>query len=438
MNRSDGMISGVSLAGNISSLFSATNISTREQNGASFSEYMNGQKNSSAEVSFKTNRSNSSVKEYQKVSGSNVLKGKVKKSEETKERNVVVSNQSGKADINEKINKLTNEIKDVFQEQFEMSEEDFEKVMEVLGLTMVDVLNVNTLKEMVLYVNGEADVTDLLTNESLNASLSELLDQVSALTESAEVTAEQIADFVKTEQQDKTFEVLDESEEKKQVEESETTNEQVSEEVTETEIAFSVVREEATDAGSSKEGFNGQESSQSDMTNQFLDHVMGSMSTAQTELAEEMNAVQELKEITRQIIEEIKVVIKPETTSMELNLNPDHLGKVRLNIESQAGGLTAKFTAENEMARQAIESSIQTLRETLENQGIKVDKIEVLVSDFSFAGSNQTGEENGQGNKSKNRAFRTDEELMEHLSVDNTQSEQQVQMMNGTSIDYSA
>ena len=59
--------------------------------------------------------------------------------------------------------------------------------------------------------------------------------------------------------------------------------------------------------------------------------------------------------------------------------------------------MTANFTVQNEEARAALESQIISLRENLEQRNLKVDAVEVSVSDFTFSQSGQadTGDQKG-------------------------------------------
>ena len=91
-------------------------------------------------------------------------------------------------------------------------------------------------------------------------------------------------------------------------------------------------------------------------------------------------------------MEQIKITIRPEQTNMELQLNPEHLGRVNLTITEKEGMMTAQFTTQTQIAKEAIESQMAALRESLQNQGIKVEAIEVTVSEFGF----ERNEENGQ------------------------------------------
>ena len=69
--------------------------------------------------------------------------------------------------------------------------------------------------------------------------------------------------------------------------------------------------------------------------------------------------------------------------------------------------MTANFTVQNEEARAALESQIISLRENLEQRNLKVDAVEVSVSDFTFSQSGQadTGDQKefNQGNGKRAR-----------------------------------
>ena len=117
--------------------------------------------------------------------------------------------------------------------------------------------------------------------------------------------------------------------------------------------------------------------------------------------------VQVMREIVNQVVEQIKIAIKPQATSMELQLNPENLGKVELTVVSKNGLLTASFTAENQIAKEALESQMQVLKDNLNNQGVKVEAIEVNVSQFGFKQNTESGtdaqSQSRQQKKSGNR-----------------------------------
>jgi len=109
----------------------------------------------------------------------------------------------------------------------------------------------------------------------------------------------------------------------------------------------------------------------------------------------------DVREIVMRVVDAIKVNLSPDKTSIELSLSPQSLGKISLYITSKDGNLTARIATENEVTKQALESQLEMLKETIAEQGIKVEAIEVSVSGFTFADSNnaQKGETESDNKK---------------------------------------
>ena len=89
-------------------------------------------------------------------------------------------------------------------------------------------------------------------------------------------------------------------------------------------------------------------------------------------------------EVAEQVIEKIKSQVKDDFSSLELSLHPASLGNVAINLVSKSGVVTAQFSTETEAARAALESQIMVLRHNLEEQGVKIDAVEVTVSSHAF------------------------------------------------------
>ena len=69
---------------------------------------------------------------------------------------------------------------------------------------------------------------------------------------------------------------------------------------------------------------------------------------------------------------------------MEMQLNPENLGKIYLNISEKEGVIRAQIAAQNEVVKEALETQMVELRQNLNQQGIKVDAIEVTVATHEF------------------------------------------------------
>ena len=101
-------------------------------------------------------------------------------------------------------------------------------------------------------------------------------------------------------------------------------------------------------------------------------------------------------DIIRQIIDQIKVTATKEIQSMEVQLNPENLGKVYVNVEAKDGVMQAKIIAETEAAKSAIENNLAILKENFSNNEIKVEAIEVMVAAYGFFEESQNGDFDNQ------------------------------------------
>ena len=71
----------------------------------------------------------------------------------------------------------------------------------------------------------------------------------------------------------------------------------------------------------------------------------------------------DMEDIVNQIVEQIKVQVNADTSSMEMQLNPESYGKLQLQVLLKDGIVTARMNVENEAVRQALESQVVQLRE---------------------------------------------------------------------------
>ncbi len=150
-------------------------------------------------------------------------------------------------------------------------------------------------------------------------------------------------------------------------------------------------------------------------------------------------------QIMEQIAEQIKVVVTPDTTSMEMQLNPENLGKIYLNISSENGTVNAQFYATSEVVKEALELQIATLRENLTQAGVKVDAIEVTIASHEFEQNleqnqekpNQTNMEEEKAPKRRNLTVDTLDELQGVMTEEETLVAQ-IMRDNGNSVDYTA
>ena len=84
--------------------------------------------------------------------------------------------------------------------------------------------------------------------------------------------------------------------------------------------------------------------------------------------------------ITQQIIDQAKLIKRAENTEMVIKLNPEHLGELTLKVAvTSNGSVSASFHSDNVQVRTIIENSLVQLRSDLNQQGLKVDQVEVYA-----------------------------------------------------------
>ena len=403
--------------------------------------------------------------------------------------------------INQKsIDKVNEKIADEVKDVLGIDDDTFANAMTALGLSPLDLLESNNLAKLVLFVNGSSDFTDLLTDENMMNQLNELSDILGNLnwedltgmsksdfleevedfnaksqtgsdvfTEDAPALAQETAvDAADSGNTSENVPVEEESvantnnvsTEKKSVQGETTVN--TTDDTSDTKVEVSVTKSEESSSqqGSSSaqseddmsEVTHDQTISEEDVTtdnqhtvrNDFIQNLNQAVNDTVQVAKPESVRMQQMVDIVNQVVEKIKVSIGTESTSMEMQLNPEHLGKLLLNVSSKNGVMTAVFSVQSEEAKAALESQMYTLRENLELRELKVDAVEVNVSDFDFSHSDQqtmngdqSKADNGNGRQMK---FEFDDESSEE-AVSNEEKEavrKQVMRDNGSQIDFTA
>ena len=440
---------------------STPDVSAKGTNGASFEDFMTTSKESKVQEATpkitgrKTKETAEPTDVKERAKDFFTGESKVKEAESA----APVESVKEFEETAEAVSALMVQVQQVICNELGISEEEFNEALNELGMSAEDLLDRTNLQEFFLQVQDVAEPTELLTNEELFGSFAELMQAVEQTLQEAGVTSEEVqtvlreAELMTKEPEAEPEEVAEHAELPDEISKAETKTGEVQTETTEepTETQTAVTRNEAqseTQAGTQKESDNADEkhtvsaraegkdkviSSEADVNvrNMFIDTLTNVAAGTGEEAVE---AAAQLRDIANQIMEQIKIVIKPDQTNMELQLNPEHLGRVNLTITEKEGMMTAQFTTQSEVAKEAIESQMATLRETLQNQGIKVESIEVTVSEFGFerdrdARQSEEGESGRQKRRSGFRMEETEEgapQMTDYINV------------TDSSVDYSA
>lgn len=83
--------------------------------------------------------------------------------------------------------------------------------------------------------------------------------------------------------------------------------------------------------------------------------------------------------LIQELVDKAKLTISQGKSQMELKLKPEELGKISMKIASEEDGVIGKITVENDVIKQIIETNLNTLKESLDQQGIKVQGFQVDV-----------------------------------------------------------
>ncbi len=360
-------------------------------------------------------------------------------------------------------------IEEAVMRQLNLSEEELSQLMIEEGISFTDLIDEETLRQLTLISQGQTDITSFLTDEGLVDSLHNLLETVEALKEDLgmEENPEQLKEILEILSIDesleesgngKVFNVVPEDDKLRESKSDldnksnhyneglEVSRENISE--TTFNNPLSNLSESKLDGqGQGQAGNDEQKLNESENWSDFVDNLTGAFEETKISSTADMVKVVQVREIANQIIEQVKVIIKPEQTSMELQLNPENLGKVNLSVVSMDGNMTAKFLVENQLVKEAIESQMQELKDKLIEQGVKVESIEVAVESNGLWQNNQeSGNQNQQNSPKGSRArisleeaLSMEEDLEDQLAnVTLTSMDGDLTEDSGMQIDYTA
>ena len=401
-------------------------------------------------------------------------------------------------DLAEEISEITNQIVDKIKSEFEVTDEEIEEAMEVLGLTIADFTKPAELRNLLMELTGTTDSIELLTNVELYDSVKEVTDFASNLfTEVAKdfsLSTEQLTEMINTESFEEALNEVDVSVTSNEAEteaDAEVVSEVTVDKTTDAALAFE--NSDKADANETKpvESNNSNESeevpidtekkapdkiekpesfTQSNLMNDEAMNVRSenrknfnfdnsnnqdlSLGQTGTVTNQTVNTVGDIVEtvtsyttgtdtdnIMRQVTDYVKVHISEDVTKMEIELHPASLGTVNMQINSQNGQITAHLTVQNELVKSVLETQMIKLQETFDEQGTKVSAIEVTVAEYSLnsqSDNNYSEERNGRNYGSKKKGIN----LNEIGSLDELDEEEQLEAkvmeMNGSSVNYTA
>ena len=393
-------------------------------------------------------------------------------------------------------------------EQLGVSEDSVKDMMESLGLTAFDLLNPENIAQLAMQLTGETSPMDLLMNDQFQglmqqidqlggqlanelelqpAQMDELIAQMDILQTPETLTDEEMqilndaagqqttADTVSTDimpelaqtdevqPMDKQADVFQkepksdevrtqqpQAQETKQTAEQQTMEQQTMEQQTDAGDGDSQTGDQVKTAQPEKMTAD---RSSSDVAKTQTAMQMQDTAGVQTmahaaDVTSETSYISvDTMDLLEQVAEQIRVNVSEGTSSMEMQLNPENLGKVYVNISSKEGMIHAQLAASNEAVRAALETQVADLRQNLNQAGVKVDAIEVTVASHEFEKNLEQNQENekqqGERQQEQSRGRRRNLNLSSLDGLSGLMTEEETlaaQMMreNGNSMDVTA
>lgn len=376
--------------------------------------------------------------------------------------------------VEEAAEELVAEIVDVMQLPLEKVEE----AMEILGLTAVELFDPANLKQLLLQLSETTDELALVTDETLYGNLQELFaaveETLGSLQEKLSLTPEEldklVADMSEANKEE-SVEVLQPDVQTSLDEEPEVSVEgmkdyavsvakdggtvqikvtvddasgekHMSEQVTQTAEPEPIAKKSNVGEHQEHEGSHAGEQSAGSA---LLQHLSGQTEEVEAPVEQPVYTQPETNQIMDQIVEYMKINVRPETQEMEMQLHPASLGTVHVQIAAKDGVITAQFAAQNETVKAVLETQMIQLKEQFEEQGIKVESVEVTVANHSYGeqygdGQNAADQRREGAKKNGTRRINLDDFDEEALDALEESERVAVEMMqaNGSTVDYTA
>lgn len=373
--------------------------------------------------------------------------------------NPAVDDDISKENLEQAVCLLTNVVFFVM-DQTQMSFGELTEQLENLGMDWSDLSNLEGVKDFFMQTKG-IDASDLLVDETLNQELQNFIQEWQNIFETQDVPVDNVSQIIDSVDED----LLDDMITTQMIPAEETVGKPATERMPDEGrmvqdnaniFTDSNPKEQATTkvnisndlAGRQNESYSQQdaESTTEDMvkvqditeTKEVVNPILQNIQNALNEVTpvEHTDNVNKPQPVVEQIVEQVRVHMNQDATSMELQLYPEHLGKIQIHVVSKDGVMTARIAAETEQAKQAIENGLANLKEAFEQQDLKVEAVEVMVSTAGFEkGQDQqeTPEQKRTGGKTGKLVYSdTEEEELEE------QAETERMRMTGSSVSYTA
>lgn len=416
----------------------------------------------------------------------------------------IKNNPSDKTDIqtgntDEKLAAFEEDVRQVLKEKLGVTDEEITDAMQKLGLTVADLIQPNQLTQLTAELTGSENIGELLCNDSFMEIVNEigglsqdLLDdlgmtsqmftetvaaasQVVTTPESAGI--EQLPEMQVTEnvnadktaandnqmnsvlKEEKTVQTASDADEveiqkqedniilQKEVAEETDNTDDMQEKTTLSEDNSLMQEETDTKADDGQTG-NRNESGNTSNQTAFVsqEHTVDPAAAKTPETVPEFSRQLDTLDLIRQVTEFTKITVREAQTTMEMQLNPEHLGKIYIEVTTKEGNVSAHIMTQNELVKEALEAQMAELKQSMNQAGVKVDAVEVTVGSHEFEknleqNAKQEERQAEEQEKASPKTRRINLDDLDELSGVMSEEEAlvaQIMADHGNSVDYTA
>lgn len=404
-------------------------------------------------------------------------------------------NSSTESEVKKITDDISSQIVEKVTDDLDISEDELNNAMQLLGLTAMDLLNPANLSALYCEVTGNAsdpqalvlnaDFTALFNDVSQVASENDaqldLLSQLTASDDGEILDADIVSSADTTDTNESTGSV---NTPEKTVDSSyddtaasgqninDTADEAVKVYDGSTQDSSYQNSDEGTSSGETGNGITSDEntektqsksqvdSSFDDSGERVLHHDDGAHSDnsvlhasvseqLNTDTSFEMSQSQsrlrvDTTDIIRQIVDSMSISNTTEESAINLQLTPESLGRMYINVSQKNSEISARIAVSNEAVKEALQTQMVNLKEALNNSGIRVNEVEITVASHEFERNLEQGAANDsrqqESTNSYNGSNGSDSGIDSDMMQDRAEERLVTQIMRdkGNSVDFTA
>lgn len=398
-------------------------------------------------------------------------------------KEISIKTASKNSPTESEVKKITDDISSQIVEKvtddLDISEDELNNAMQLLGLTAMDLLNPANLSALYCEVTGNASDPQALV---LNADFTALFNDVSQVASENDAQLDLLSQLTASDD----GEILDAD----IVSSADTTEKTVDSSYDDTaasgqninDTADEAVKvydggtqdssyqnsDEGTSSGETGNGITSDEnaektqvdSSFDDSGERVLHHDDGAHSDnsvlhasvseqLNTDTSFEMSQSQsrlrvDTTDIIRQIVDSMSISNTTEESAINLQLTPESLGRMYINVSQKNSEISARIAVSNEAVKEALQTQMVNLKEALNNSGIRVNEVEITVASHEFERNLEQGAANDsrqqESTNSYNGSNSSDSGIDSDMMQDRAEERLVTQIMrdNGNSVDFTA